>query len=171
MCRIAAPRRLADMRSPLFFPERLPYSPGRSLKAKVLPRSRRPLSGTLHDKWLSGKHPRAAGVEWRSTSSAARDWISSDSERRRTVMTPVRRLAPALLAAFALVGCTLTRGSSVVVGTSRPAIDPSKVKLYLELPKKYEKVALLSADSRNDFASQQNLTNAAIDRLRKEAAK
>lgn len=83
----------------------------------------------------------------------------------------VRLAAPALLAAFALVGCTLTRGSSVVVGTARPAIDPSKVKLYLELPKKYEKVALLSADSRNDFASQQNLTNAAIDRLKKEAAK
>lgn len=87
------------------------------------------------------------------------------------MMSQVRRAFPALVVVFALVGCTLTRGSSVLVGSARPPIDPSGVKLYLDVPKKYEKVALLSADSRNDFASQQNLTNAAIDRLKKEAAK
>lgn len=70
-----------------------------------------------------------------------------------------------------IAGCTLTRGSSVLLGTLRPAIDPSQVQLYAELPVNYEKVALLSADSRNDFASQQNLSNAAIDRLKREAAK
>ena len=70
-----------------------------------------------------------------------------------------------------LAACTLTRGSSVLLGTSRAAIEPSQVKLYTELPANYERVALLSADSRNDFASQQNLTNAAIERLKKEAAK
>lgn len=70
----------------------------------------------------------------------------------------------------ALTACTLTRGSSVLIGTSRPAIDPAQVKLYTDLPAEYEKVALLSADSRNDFASQQNLTDAAIQRLKREAA-
>jgi len=77
----------------------------------------------------------------------------------------------AILAMFAVVGCTLTRGSSVVIGTARQPIDPVRVRLYTDLPKRYEKIALLSADSRNDFASQQNLTNAAIERLKKEAAK
>ena len=76
----------------------------------------------------------------------------------------------ALLVLCVLSACTLTRGSSVLVGTSRPAIAPSQVRLYTDLPAKYEKVALLSADSRNDFASQQNLTDAAIERLKKEAA-
>ncbi len=76
-----------------------------------------------------------------------------------------------VLFVFLLSACTLTRGSSVLVGTSRPSIDPAQVRLYTELPIKYEKVALLSADSRNDLASQQNLTNAAIERLKKEAAK
>jgi len=76
-----------------------------------------------------------------------------------------------LLIIFLLSGCTLTRGSSVLLGTSRPPINPSQVKLYTELPANYEKVALLSADSRNDFASQQNLTNAAIERLKEEAAR
>ena len=76
----------------------------------------------------------------------------------------------ALLAMIVLTGCTLTRGSSVVVGTPRPPIDPAIVKLYTELPVRYEKIALVSADSRNDFASQQNLTDAAIARLKREAA-
>ena len=84
---------------------------------------------------------------------------------------PVIAKSLALLLIFLLSACTLTRGSSVLLGTTRPAVDPSQVKLYTELPAKYEKVALLSADSRNDFASQQNLTNAAIERLKKEAAK
>ena len=86
-------------------------------------------------------------------------------------MFAIRRVAPVLMVVCSLIGCTLTRGSSVLVGTARPPIDPSGVKLYLDLPRKYEKVALLSADSRNDFATQQNLTDAAIDRLKKEASK
>lgn len=86
-------------------------------------------------------------------------------------MARLARLAAfATLGILSATGCTLTRGSSVVIGTPRPAIDPSAVKLYTELPAEYEKIALVSADSRNDFASQQNLTNAAIDRLKREAA-
>lgn len=87
-------------------------------------------------------------------------------------MRAVRRTSViAILALFSVASCTLTRGSSVLIGTAHQPTDPARVKLYTELPKQYEKVALLSADSRNDFASQQNLTNAAIERLKKEAAK
>ena len=75
-----------------------------------------------------------------------------------------------LLVCLATTSCTLTRGSSVLVGTKRPAIDPAAVKLYLQAPKRFEQVAIISADARNDFASQQNLTDNAIERLKKEAA-
>jgi hypothetical protein len=67
-------------------------------------------------------------------------------------------------------GCTLTRGSSVLVGSKRPPIDAASVKLYLQAPKRYEQVAILSADARNAFASEQNLTNNTIERLKREAA-
>jgi len=70
-----------------------------------------------------------------------------------------------------LAGCTLTRGSTVLVGNAHPPVDAAQVRLYVDLPAHYEKVALLSADSRNDFASQQNLTDAAIARIKSEAAK
>ena len=81
------------------------------------------------------------------------------------------KLIVAVLLAVSLAGgCTLTRGSSVLVGTQRPAVDPSTVKLYLQAPKRFEQVAMISADARNDFASQQNLTDNAIARLKKEAA-
>lgn len=75
------------------------------------------------------------------------------------------------LAAVAMCSCTLTRGSSVVVGQKHVPVDPTSVKLYLQPPKKYEQIALLSADARNAFASQQNLTDNTIERLKKEAAK
>ena len=42
--------------------------------------------------------------------------------------------------------------------------------MYLQAPTRYEQVAILSADARNAFASQQNLTDNTIERLKKEAA-
>ena len=68
-------------------------------------------------------------------------------------------------------GCTLTRGSSLVIGNERAPISPDKVKLYLQPPKKYEQIAIVSADARNAFASEQNLTDNTIARLKSEAAK
>jgi len=85
--------------------------------------------------------------------------------RQSTTITAI------LMMSLALVGCTLTRGSAIVIGAVRQPIDPAQVRLYVDLPAHYEKVALLTADSRNDFASQQNLTDAAIERVKKEAAK
>lgn len=71
--------------------------------------------------------------------------------------------------AVLLSGCA---SSSVVVGKVRPAIDPAMVKLYLEPPKAYERVALLEASSKSSWAvSDQGKMNAVIDGLKKEAAK
>lgn len=70
-----------------------------------------------------------------------------------------------------LGGCTLTRGSYVLVGTAHPPTTAAQVRLYTTLPAMYEKIAFVSADSRNDFASEQNLSDHAIERLKEEAAK
>ena len=68
-------------------------------------------------------------------------------------------------------GCTLTRGSSIVVGAKRKPIDSSMVKIYMRPPAKFEEVGLVTADGRNAFASDQNLMDNAIQRLKKEAGK
>lgn len=85
--------------------------------------------------------------------------------------TSVKIIAALLVATAALAGCTLTRGSHLVIGSTRAATNPAEVRIYTQLPAKYEKIAIVSADSRNDFASQQNLSDHAIERLKEEAAK
>lgn len=69
-----------------------------------------------------------------------------------------------------LAGCTLTGGSRVVIGNTRPPVNPADVRIYTELPANYQKIAIVSANARNDFASQQNLSDHAIERLKEEAA-
>jgi uncharacterized protein YbjQ (UPF0145 family) len=83
----------------------------------------------------------------------------------------VKIVAPLLVATVVLSGCTLTRGSHLVIGSTRAPTNAADVRIYTELPAKYEKIAMVSADSRNDFASQQNLSDHALERLKEEAAK
>lgn len=80
----------------------------------------------------------------------------------------VRLLTPLF---FLFVACTLTRGSGLVVGETRPSISAADVKIYTKPPENFEEIAIISADSRNDFASKQNLSDAAVLRLKEEAAK
>lgn len=86
-------------------------------------------------------------------------------------MRTIKFWIPAILAVILLGGCTLTRGSYVLVGTAHPPTTAAQVRLYTTLPPMYEKIAFVSADSRNDFASEQNLSDHAIERLKEEAAK
>lgn len=73
-----------------------------------------------------------------------------------------------VLVVLALTGCA---SSSVLVGTQRPPIDPSQVRIYLDPPARYEKVALLDAGSRNSWAvTDQGKTNKVMERLKEEAA-
>lgn len=83
----------------------------------------------------------------------------------------VKIVAAILVATVSISGCTLTRGSHLVIGSTRAPTNPADVRIYTELPANYEKIAMVSADSRNDFASQQNLSDHAIERLKEEAAK
>jgi uncharacterized protein YbjQ (UPF0145 family) len=87
-------------------------------------------------------------------------------------MNAIAKIVAALLVTTVVVsGCTLTRGSHLVIGSTRAPTSPADVRIYTELPAKYEKIAMVSADSRNGFASQQNLSDHAIERLKEEAAK
>ncbi|KQY54792.1 hypothetical protein [Lysobacter sp. Root494] len=79
----------------------------------------------------------------------------------------MRRLLVALLVLL-LAGCASTH--HVMLGQTRPAIDPAQVKVYQVPPKRYEEVARLDAKSAVGFGTQGQI-NAAIDRLAREAAK
>ena len=69
---------------------------------------------------------------------------------------------------FLLASCA---SSHVIVGTTRPPIDPKNVKLYTSPPPKFEEIAIIDASSRGTFAfSDQGKMDAVIERLKQEAA-
>ena len=68
-----------------------------------------------------------------------------------------------------LAGCAT---SHVIVGTPRPPISPSQVKVYLHPPAKYEEIAILDSSSKGSFAfTSQGKMDAVVERLREDAAK
>ena len=73
------------------------------------------------------------------------------------------------LIALLVAGCA---SSSIVVGTKRPAIQPSQVKIYLHPPKKYEEIALVEASSKSSYSiTDQGKMEVVIERMKEEAAK
>ena len=74
-----------------------------------------------------------------------------------------------------LVGCIPV--SHIVVGETREPIDPSNVKIYLESPEEYEKIALIDAGSNFAFKDPailftwQSKMDKVTERLKIEAAK
>ncbi|ALN79477.1 hypothetical protein [Lysobacter antibioticus] len=77
-----------------------------------------------------------------------------------------------LLAAVLTIAATGCVSSSVLIGTARPPIDPALVRLYVDPPERFEKVAILESNSDASWAiTAQQKTNKAIDRLKIEAAK
>jgi hypothetical protein len=76
----------------------------------------------------------------------------------------IRAVAPCLL----LAGCAT---SHVLVGTQRPEISPEEVRIYIDPPPQFEKIAILETSSEGSFAlTNQQKTNKVIDRLKDEAA-
>jgi hypothetical protein len=77
-------------------------------------------------------------------------------------------------------GCLMIAASSacvssraVLVGTSRPAISPDHVRIYLQPPdSNYEQIANLTASSRGSFAlTAESKADKVIERLKRQAAK
>ena len=74
-----------------------------------------------------------------------------------------------VLAVAVLAGCST---SHVVVGKTRPAIDASQIKVYVNPPKRYETIAVVSSDSNGSFRfGAQGKVDAALNRAKKDAAK
>ena len=59
------------------------------------------------------------------------------------------RISIVFLIMMFFVGCVPV--SHIVVGDTREPIDPSNVKIYLDYPEKYEKIALIDAGSNFSF--------------------
>lgn len=75
-----------------------------------------------------------------------------------------------LFAALALGGCAPS--SHILVGTARPAIAPSEVKIYTTPPEHYDQIALLDATSKSALGTGgQKSVDKVIERLKIEAAR
>lgn len=89
--------------------------------------------------------------------------------RQSGTLACVKRIA--VIFALTGAGCANFHSSHVLLGTTRPAIDPSQVKIFLNPPQGAEEVAIVTADSRGSFRwSSQGTTDLALERLKKEAA-
>ncbi|HJM84096.1 MAG TPA: hypothetical protein QGI69_02350, partial [Candidatus Marinimicrobia bacterium] len=79
-----------------------------------------------------------------------------------------------LLIVMILIGCHPV--SHIVVGETREPIHPSNVKIYIDYPEEYEKIALIDAGSNFAFKDPeilftwQSKMNKVIERLKIEAA-
>ncbi len=79
-----------------------------------------------------------------------------------------------LLIVMMLVGCVPV--SHIIVGEARDPLSPSQVKIYLDYPEEYEKIALIDAGSNFAFKDPailftwQSKMNKVIERLKIEAA-
>ncbi|MFC0676537.1 hypothetical protein ACFFGH_01560 [Lysobacter korlensis] len=79
----------------------------------------------------------------------------------------MRNAILATLLAVGLSACASTQ--KVMLGAARPAISPQQVQVYQAPPRRYEEIARLDSSSAVGFGTQ-GQTNAAIDRLVREAA-
>lgn len=69
-------------------------------------------------------------------------------------------------------GCTIMDGSAIVTGSKRLPLTSSEVKVYRTSPtENFEEIAIVSASAGHDFQNSSTLLNAAIERLKEEAAK
>ena len=79
-----------------------------------------------------------------------------------------------LLIVMILVGCHPV--SHIIVGETRAPVSPSQVKIYLDYPEEYEKIALIDAGSNFAFKDPvilfdwQRKMDKAMERLKIEAA-
>jgi len=72
------------------------------------------------------------------------------------------------LLVLSLLGCA--SGSAIVIGTRKAPLDPSRVKLYLKAPEKYEVIGIVNASSDAGW-TEQGSQDYAVKELKKQAAK
>ncbi|MBX9872495.1 MAG: hypothetical protein K2X75_10895 [Burkholderiaceae bacterium] len=80
----------------------------------------------------------------------------------------IASLSLLILLSLFIQGCA--SGSAVVTGTKREPISADQVQIYLEPPKDYEVIGLVSASSDAGWTEQGSL-DYAVDELKQQAAK
>ena len=78
------------------------------------------------------------------------------------------KIIAALIVLIALYGCA--SGSAIVTGTTRSAISPSEVKIYIDPPEQYETMGIVEASSDVEFSAQA-AQDRTINELKAQAAK
>jgi hypothetical protein len=82
----------------------------------------------------------------------------------------IRLLTLASVLAMGLAACAPS--SHILVGTARPPISPSDVKIYLQPPPAFEQIAILNASANSMFGTGgQGSVDKVIQRLKEQAAK
>jgi hypothetical protein len=85
-------------------------------------------------------------------------------------ITSSTRRVVALVAALLILSACAT--SHVLVGTPRPPISPTEVKVYMKPPARYEQIAQIESSSRASWTfTAQGKTDKLIERMKEEAAK
>ena len=77
---------------------------------------------------------------------------------------------PAFTVIVLLLMAACASGSAIVTGTTRPAVAPETVRLFVEPPAEYEVIGLVSASSDAGWTEQGDV-NYAISELKRRAAK
>lgn len=82
----------------------------------------------------------------------------------------IRFIALATALAIGLAACAPS--SHILVGTARPPILPSEVKIYLQPPPSFQEIAILNASANSIFGTGgQGSVDKVIQRLKEQAAK
>jgi hypothetical protein len=82
----------------------------------------------------------------------------------------IRLLTLATVLAIGLAACAPS--SHILVGTVRPPIPPSEVKVYLKPPPSFQEIAILNASANSMFGTGgQGSVDKVIQRLKEQAAK
>ena len=71
---------------------------------------------------------------------------------------------------FCAVLSSCAVGSTIITGNSRPATNPSEVKIYIDPPTQYETIGIVEASSDVEF-SRQSAQERVINHLKSRAAK
>jgi len=71
-----------------------------------------------------------------------------------------------------LLLCSYALASTIMVGEPRPPINPDRVKVYMEPPRKFDRIAIIRKGSSGSWAfTDQSQVDEAIAKIRVEAAK
>jgi hypothetical protein len=68
--------------------------------------------------------------------------------------------------------CSYALASTIMVGEARPPTDPDRVKVYMEPPRKFDRIAIIRKGSSGSWAfTDQSQVDEAIAKIKVEAAK